>query len=205
MFSQITKILCISLKERPYRRVLAQEQFEQAGLASRVEWLLVDQAPDPKAGFSQSQAQALALCREEPHSLILEDDVVFTGNISLATVLEELPEDYLACWLGGNVRTYNRNRVSAHLWLCRDTWTTHAVIYSAAGIEAILSRYKAPEVISDPGQIYDEWLRVNLQPFGGCYICKPFFAVQSEGWSDIENRPTYYGPLWRRAEVRLQA
>lgn len=203
MFSAISKIICISLRGRDKRRAQAEAEFESAGIASRIDWLIVDPHPEPKAGFSQSQVKALEMCQGHEHALIFEDDFIFTGDISLSTIMRELPPEYLACWLGGNVRTQNRNRCTPHLWLCGNTWATHAMLYSKAGVKAILERYEAPETISDPGQIYDEWLRTQLQPGGGCFICKPFFAVQSEGWSDLEKRPTFYGPLWKKAELRL--
>jgi hypothetical protein len=203
MFSKISKIVCISLRGREHRRALANQEFIKAGIADQVEWLIVEPHPDPKAGFSQSQFRALQMCAGHEHSLIFEDDVRLTGNISLDDIFSELPSTFRACWLGGNVRSLNHNRVSRHLWRCLDTWTTHAVIYSRAGVDAVLSNYEAPDVIERDDQIFDEWLRVNFQPGGECYICRPFFAVQSEGWSDIENRPTYYGPMWRRSEIRL--
>lgn len=201
----LDKVVCINLKDRTDRRESMTKELKKAGLLEAVEWLPGVSHMHGKVGFSQAQYNALFACRDANHALVLEDDCVFTGHIALDTVLSELPQSYDALWLGGNVRTQNNSKATAHLWHCQNTWTTHAVLYSKKMIKWILENYKPPKYrIEYDIEIYDEWLRVEAQNKRECYICKPFIAVQKEDYSDIEKRPTYYGALFHLSQGRLR-
>jgi len=98
-------------------------------------------------------------------------------------------------YLGGNVLE-NLTHVSGHWWRVKETWTTHAVIYTPKAAAYILSRYENNE------RIYDDFLRTDIQPNLKCYICKPFVCVQRPSYSDIWEQHADYSIL--STENKLQ-
>ena len=137
-------------------------------------------------GYNRSIFEAITTA--SGNILILEDDCVFEPNARAIfdRAIKELPEDYDIMYLGGNIRrrcdpyTANLNRVY-------DVWTTHAVMFSQKCIEFIRWNYDPAKDI-----IFDEWLRLNVQPLNHCYIVKPMIAYQADGWSDIRQTQVTY-------------
>jgi hypothetical protein len=49
--------------------------------------------------------------------------------------------------------------------------------------------------------VIDNWYASELQPRGNCYVCTPYLASQSSGFSDIANEfnanDSYADYVWR--------
>jgi len=198
----IEKIVCINLRLRTDRLKLVKEELKRAGMLEHTEFLHPELHTEPKIGYSQSYVRALQMCRGYT-SLIVEDDVLFTGDGTFDNAFHQLPTGWDMLYLGGNVRTRNPEKVSANLWRAHNTWCTHANLYHASMIDWMLDFFPVPETMLNLTDIFDEWLRVIAQPQKNCYIVKPFLAVQREDWSDLENRATTYGPMWRVVQRNL--
>ncbi|MCL2459115.1 MAG: hypothetical protein FWF31_09810 [Desulfobulbus sp.] len=75
-------IYCITLDSRPDRKEAARTQFALAGLAGRVEFLVVTRDEEnPERGIygSHQRCLSLSLAAGARHILIFEDDVFFRG------------------------------------------------------------------------------------------------------------------------------
>jgi len=177
------KAICLNLDTRPDRWQQAQKEFAYQGL--HVERFAALPHPDKFFSFNQSQAAILATITEP--TIVFEDDVKFVSG-RLQELLATAPDGWDVLYLGGNVLS-ELQHVSGHWWRCVDTWTTHAVIYTAKAANYILQRFNPIE------GIYDEFLRTQIQPELNCYICKPFICVQHKGYSDIWQTETEYGLL----------
>lgn len=76
------RIYCISLRHRTDRRSQAHRQFTRLGIASRVDYMLVDRHPtDSEQGIYESHLRCLRQGLEAGarRMLIFEDDVTFDG------------------------------------------------------------------------------------------------------------------------------
>jgi len=137
-------------------------------------------------GYNKSIFEAITTSQND--ILILEDDCVFEPDARkiFDEAVNELPKDYDIMYLGCNIRM-QCSPVSEHLNKVYDAWTTHAVMFSKKCIEFIKSNYN-PETDS----IFDEWLRLNVQPQNNCYVVKPMIAFQLDGWSDIRQMNVTY-------------
>ena len=85
LWSAIDLIQCITLKERPERRLAAERHFAAVGLAGRVEFL--EQCRDIEDGkrgcfCAHQQAAAIALERGAKRTLTFEDDVTFLAHFT---------------------------------------------------------------------------------------------------------------------------
>lgn len=123
---------------------------------------------------------------------VFEDDVEFINNYKdMDKVLAELPEDWDIIYLGGNLRSLIQ-KVTPNLWRANNLWTTHAVGYSEKMIKWLRQNYTGVS-------IYDEWLRVHVQPVKKCYITNPMMATQRSGFSNILRRDVNYKTIFEES------
>jgi GR25 family glycosyltransferase involved in LPS biosynthesis len=178
------KALCLNLDSRPDRWDNARIQFKRVGL--EVERFPAIPHENPFISFNLSQ-QAILQTITSP-TWVFEDDVLFVNTKRWTDVIGTIPDGWDMLYLGGNV-TDNLQHHSQHWWRCVGTFTTHAVIYTPKAAQYILERF-------DPMVgVYDAFLLEQIQLVLNCYICKPFLAVQSPGYSDLWGRETDYGLL----------
>ena len=184
------KILVINLPDRKDRMDHFSEECDKVGIR-RCDIIPGIRSDNPTNGFNQAQHNALEAA--EGNTLILEDDVVFKEWNHLPFALYELPLDWDLCYLGANVVGTNLCsweppiQYTQHLKRVTQAWTTHAVAYSQQGRDKILKEWDHKN-----GQIYDDFLRVNLEKLNA-YIVSPMVADQRPGFSDIWKNETNYG------------
>lgn len=194
----MNNIYCINLPERKDRREKCEKQFRELGL--EVEFFEGIRDETPYIGFNKAMKGVITKAYEDgcDHALILEDDVILRNWAMLECITSELPKEYDLLYLGGNVtndRCYNHSK---HLWRALDIWTSHAILYSRKMLCNIVKKFPID------GQIYDEYLRTQVQPFYLCYISKPFLAVQDVSWSDIWQCQADYTSTFRDSEAKLK-
>jgi len=189
-------IAYINLPERKDRWMQLQEAMVWAGVIhpTRKNVLCIPGiiADTPMKGFNQAQRNALESVKQFP-VVIFEDDVTFHDIGHLEAALSELPSDWDILYLGANIIGTDLcnwpvpEYFSSHLRRIKQAWTTHAVCYSAKGRDWILKNWDHTD-----GQMYDDFLRVNLEKLQA-FIIYPMIADQRPGFSDIWNRDTHYG------------
>jgi len=173
-------IVCLNLEIRPDRKAQAIAEFRLVGLQN------VEFFPAFLAGYSGFNKSQRAIFQKYEGSLfVFEDDVKFINNIhDVDRILEELPADWDVVYLGANLKS-NIKRYSENLYFLKDAWTTHAIGYSEKMVRWLKENY-------DGTTIYDEWLRVYVQPEKKCFITAPMLATQRDGFSNIMGRDTSY-------------
>jgi GR25 family glycosyltransferase involved in LPS biosynthesis len=184
------KAICLNLDKRTDRWATVQKEFAKQGLT--VERFPAIEHDIPSVSFNYSQQAILKSITE--NTIVFEDDVMFVSD-KLNEVLATAPEDWDVLYLGGNVMD-NLKHVSGHWWRVKETWTTHAVIYTPKAAQWILNRYY-PET----SQIYDDFLRETVQPNLNCYICKPFICTQRPDFSDLWNTHADYGIIHTESKL----
>jgi glycosyl transferase family 25 len=184
------KALCLNLDSRPDRWELAQKEFKQQGL--NVERFAAVHHEDKFISFNLSMVAILKTITE--NTIVFEDDVKFVNN-NLQEVLSTVPDGWDMLYLSGHVLAPLKH-VKDHWWRCKETHTTHSVIYTPKAANYILGRY-------DPYKhgIYDDWLLRVIQPLLKCYICKPYITTQRPGFSDLWQTETDYGILHTQSKL----
>lgn len=180
------KALCINLEHRQDRWGAMVKRFEEQGL--EVERVEAVTHTEKWISFNLSQIKALSMVSRE--TVIFEDDVIFTRPF-LKDI--EPPEGWDGVYFGGNVRE-DLVRIG-DWWRVKNTWTTHAILYTEKAAKQILKEF-------DPySMIYDEWLRTIGQEIMNFYIQKPYACIQEAGFSDLAGGVTFYD--LQMTEIRL--
>jgi hypothetical protein len=202
---------CINLPRRPDRRQRAAAQFEAAGLSDRVAFFdAIDGSQlshpglvsDGQVGCAMSHLAVLRAAWEQgnAHVLVFEDDVELVPEFtpSLEAAVARCPASYDLCYAGG---------------ICRDAWGNYlypfddllARVGSVSGTHAYIVNLNAyPEIeagLRDLQNVIDNWYARALQSRGNCYICTPYLAFQSTGYSDVakahNSNGSYRDYIWR--------
>lgn len=202
---------CINLSRRPDRRRIAEAQFEAAGLSALVTFFeAIDgkalthagALSDGQAGCCMSHLAVLrtALAQGHHNVLVLEDDIQLVEGFTarLATALARCPASYDLCYVGA---------------ICRASWGNFLYPFddllaragSVCGTHAYIANLDCHPIIeADLGglrNVIDNWYASALQPRGNCYVCTPYLAAQSSGFSDVADafnaNGSYADYVWR--------
>jgi hypothetical protein len=185
-------IIYINLPNRPDRNIDILNQFL---LIDMPHFRRIDGIPNTSGsihdGFNKAQRNALESAKG--NAVIFEDDAIFDDMYHLDEALNELPDDWDILYFGGNVVGTDLcswpvpEFVSTHLRRVTQCWTTHAIGYSEKGRKYILDNWDL-----STGQMYDDFLRCNLEKMQAFIIC-PMICDQKKGYSDIWQRDVDYG------------
>jgi GR25 family glycosyltransferase involved in LPS biosynthesis len=169
----------INLQHREDRFIHCQNQFNSIGLkADRVEAILMD---DRKVGCNMSHIKALK--ESTGHSLIFEDDVIFSDYIDEAKqALNDLPSDWQIFYLGANHRQ-TPIHIKGHIGLAVEPYCCHAYAVNASFREELIN------IIESDGRIIDAVLgELVLNGQIKAYCSNPSLAFQIPNHSNIEER-----------------
>lgn len=127
---------------------------------------------------------------KENEILVLEDDCHFLYNpvAALERAKMELPDDYELLFLGGNVHK-PAIKYSEHLHRLTACVGNHAVLYTRSAMDTLAELYEQGTKPTD--MIVDN----EIVQKGNSYIVSKLLAVQSPGYSDIEQKETDYQNL----------
>jgi len=186
----IDKTYCISLRNRKDRQAEARRQFARAGLADRVEFVLVEKHPlDCEQGIYESHLLCMqkGIAAGAQRILIFEDDIVFdriTPKVMAhCTDFMRTDEDWHMLFLGCMVSRSQRTPYPSIL----------RVAYRSLTHGYVIHRRFAEQLVRRPWQNvpYDDFLRdLKDDQF---YALYPSIAFQSNSRSDNER----YLPLDR--------
>lgn len=179
------EILCINLDIREDRLLRITEHFEEYEIPfKRVEAIKHEKGAEGLLATMILIFQE-ALSKGFENILIFEDDakiVVSTYEFhdTMNKVVEQLPKDYIMCFLGCQPTKGYEGFYSPNLLRVKEAFATHAVAYSKKGIELILaSNFSAP---------IDNFYVSHIQePYGKCFMVHPFLVTQEAGYSNIGN------------------
>jgi len=201
MNNYFQNIVCLSLKDRTDRRKQATEELGNQG----INFEFFNAIPGGFSGFNMSQKLIFGQYKNKGSLLVFEDDVEFLHPWEdVSKSLEELPDDWDMIYFGANVRQ-PIERHSDHLLRLKNAWTSHAIGYSEKMVTYLSKnwsgKYTTPFV-------YDEWLRVYIQPKFNVFITDPMYCTQRRSFSDlmktvsnydiIQRSQKYYAPIERK-------
>lgn len=177
------RIVCLNLTIREDRLIDFAKQMEEY----EIPFERIEAIRDEQQGARGLRDTMVKLFKEEVekgtgHILVFEDDaqIVVTPEIfhdTMNKVMEQLPQNYLMCFLGCQITANGCRWQSANLIEVVKAFSTHAVIYSLQGMKEILAR--------DFGFPIDNWYVSELQNFRTSYCTYPFLCSQRPGHSDI--------------------
>jgi len=175
------RIYCITLADRLDRRQSARSEFARVGLASRVEFIVVERHPtDSEQGIFDSHMRCLreGLAAGACTIVVFEDDILF-ANFSFETLSDSvvfMKSDvewdlfFLGCFVKSCRKTQFRSVVR--------------IRYQCAAHAYVISRRFAEILITRPWQgiAYDDVIRSISSPH--IYTAYPAFAFQNDSSSD---------------------
>lgn len=130
--------------------------------------------------------------------LVFEDDAMWVNDVhdTMNKVVEQLPKDYMMCYLGCQPSRGYTHFHSPNLLPVIGAYATHAVAYSRRAINFILaSSMYAP---------IDNFYVNHIQPAGGIFQVHPFLCTQRAGYSDIGKEDIDWNPyLLKQHEEKL--
>jgi len=177
-----SKIYLVNLAKRRDRLFETAEHLEKYEIPFSL--FTAIEKPDGAEGLRDTMNLIFdeAIENNYPNILVLEDDCEFIKekiwvDETMNGVVEQLPENYLLCYLGGQATGGYSGFYSGNLLPVTKYFATHAVMYSLQGIKEIKAR--------NLGYPIDNWLVDNIQTQGRCYGIHPLLASQRAGYSDI--------------------
>lgn len=176
----------VSLKSRPERLAAATKELKQHNIPFTL-WEATKNE-NGRLGLIQTMRGLFEHCIKKglENVTVFEDDIKLLNLplLVLGKCFSQLPDDWHIFYLGPNLAK-PPNRHSENLLKVRFAYSSHACIYSKRAIELILEQI-------DSATVYDIFLVEKIQSKGKSFCAFPMIAVQSSGWSDIEQRDVNY-------------
>jgi GR25 family glycosyltransferase involved in LPS biosynthesis len=139
-------------------------------------------------GCTYSHLAVLNIQHEFPF-VVFEDDCIMLHPWSMVQqCMAQLPQNWDALWLGGNL-TRRLQRYSSNLFRLQGAYCLHAVIYNSPKmVNFILDNNNTPA-----GKNLDIFYHDRVLPKFNCYITYPMIATQRDSYSDINHTNSNYG------------
>jgi len=122
--------------------------------------------------------------------LVFEDDATpFEEGISgMKDIVEDMKnEEWDVYYLGYNshepLELHSKNSLKA-----KDLFSTHAIAYNSSFFDKFIDDFENNKI-----EIFDVWLRYNVQTMMKCLASYPMLFIQSSSYSDIEKKNVNYG------------
>lgn len=189
----IKDIVCLNLAHREDRLLAFTEQAEKYGIP----FLRVAAIQDKEQGARGLRDTMLKLFNEHiergtEHLLVFEDDALavaddITFHNTMDKVVQQMPSNYHMIFLGCQVTQRISHFHSENIFQVTNAFSTHAVLYSLAGMKAVLS--------TNLDYPIDNHLVKELQPLGHCYAVDPLLFSQVPGHSDIGHNFIDWSPF----------
>ena len=198
LFEAFDAVYVINLDSRPDRMMDFRQGLRSLGMADHE----IDQKiirfsgviPASGPGALGCTLSHLGIVREAKNAgyekiLVFEDDAIpyAEGIKHMNGVIEDLEnENWDLYYLGYNshhpLELHSKNSLSA-----RDLFSTHAVAYRSSFFDKFIDDH-----INDRIEIFDVWLRYNIQTSLKCLASYPMLFIQSTSYSDIEKKNVSY-------------
>lgn len=183
------RIVVINLPHRKDRLIEVTEEMDKYG----IEFELVDGIKNDNGaeGLRQTVENIFLESIEAGHRriLIFEDDAYFLEdpNPIMEQVIQQVPENFLMCFLGCQATRGFQFAYSTNLLLLQGAFATHAVMYSLQCMKEVISRgLKAP---------IDNFYVDEIQNMGNTYAIRPILCSQRAGMSNIGNQFIDWNPF----------
>ena len=199
---RVSRIVVLNLSHREDRLIQFTEQAEKYSLPfDRISAIYNQQQGAQGLRDTMVKLFKESLDNEIEHLLVFEDDADIvvdkaTFHDTMDKVFEQLPEAYdmilLGCQLSHRIKQFH----SDNLFPVQMAFSTHSVMYSKKGMNAILA--------NQMGFPIDNWLVTEIQPRGQTYCVYPLLCSQAVGYSDIGKNKISWKPfIETRYEQRI--
>lgn len=125
--------------------------------------------------------------------IIFEDDFIMLQPWHIVEkAISQLPPEWDALWLGATLMKPVK-RYSENLFILKEGLCAYGIIYrSWRIIDYILSNFENYFKTSDARKTIDVFYAYDVQEKFNCFVVSPLVAIQSSGYSDIENQDVNY-------------
>ncbi len=185
----VDKVFVVNLDERPDRLMAMDYQLNKQGI--EYERFAATKNDNGIAGLLITMKRLFTESLEKGYKniIVFEDDAEFMIPNVVAFfnhVVTQLPADFHCFHFGINLLS-TPERISQNILRIDEAFSSHAIMYSSEGIRLIL-----PLLDLHPITPYDIILRREVQIYKRCYATFPMICTQSDGFSNIEKKITYW-------------
>lgn len=198
LFKAFDAVYVINLDSRPDRMMDFRQGLRSLGMADheidqkiiRVSGVIPPSGPGA-LGCTLSHLSIVKDAKAAGHEkiLVFEDDAIpyVEGIKHMDGVIEDLEkEEWDLYYLGYNshnpLELHSKNSLRA-----RDLFSTHAIAYRSSFFDKFIDDY-----VNDRIEIFDVWLRFDIQTHMKCLASYPMLFIQSTSYSDIEKKNVSY-------------
>jgi len=178
------KIVIIGLEKRVDRWKRCEEILEREGLEAIHYKTVIHEHKHREA-----TKDFLKMLRTHGNEelLFFEDDFELTEGWRdvFQRGYSDLPVGWDLMYLGANLTT-TAKKVTDNLVKVKGAWMFHAALMSRKFIDYLLKYYDANKY-----WVFDEWLR-RAALYQQFYMTYPMISYQRAGWSDFNNKETFY-------------
>jgi glycosyl transferase family 25 len=196
------KTYCVNLNRRPDRWEKVKQEFNRIGVSGieryeaidgkDYDWTNIKYNPSllvGELGLIETHINLIKDAIKNNYSsiLIFEDDVYFTDEINkIEEYMSQLPDNWDMLYLGGNhIYGPPPPKVNDKILKLVKTYTTHAIAIKSNLFETIIAMTEGRKKQID---VY----YADLQTVYNVYGFTPNMALQTEDFSDIQNRHVNY-------------
>jgi GR25 family glycosyltransferase involved in LPS biosynthesis len=188
----IDEIYVVNLVQREDRRKVISAELNQHNIPFTIFEATYD--TNGIRGLVTTMIRLLKQAREKKQRniLVLEDDASFLVSNPVAflkEIIPQIPTSYHLFYLGVNLIA-RPIRMSENVLKVTDGYSTHAIMYSHEGIDAVLRNLE-----EFPEKPYDIFMREQILPQYQSYCSFPMLMTQCFGYSDIEKKDMDWGKL----------
>jgi len=197
------KIFCINLDRRPDRWESVKKEFEKWGITSVERYSAIDgntienntNILNGELGILETHYNLIKKCKDENLDtiLVMEDDVYFTEKIKqIDEYMDSVPKDWDLLYFGGT-HVYGPPPVAINDKVVKITHTVaiHCVAIKKNIFEPLLLTAKKRQKQIDV-------CYAQLQKSFDSYCFHPNIALQTTGFSDIQNKVVDYNYLIKK-------
>lgn len=200
------KKFCINLDRRPDRWDIVSDEFNKWGIkdverVSAVDGKTVEQKKGllpGELGILMTHIDLIKRCKKDGYDtvLIMEDDVYFTDELqNIDSYMNAVPNDWEILFLGGN-HVYAKPpfmpiKINDKILKVQHTVALHCVAIKSSIFDVLIA------VLSTMNKQVDG-LYCNVEKCFSSYCVYPNIALQTENFSDIQNRIANYDHFLKR-------
>lgn len=144
------------------------------------------------AGCTDSHLRAMRNFDIDGINGIFEDDCKFQNLHLFDKVISELPSDWDALYLGGQIECKDVELFREHLVSVKSLFATHGILYNGTKVSSYVLQNWTTTRIHKHYRSVDTFMVNEVQPRFKVFCANPLLAIQRDNYSDTTRKQRVY-------------